>query len=83
MKFLSESAAFSTLTIHLTPDELAQPIEIAGWRPGGVAKSALEALISVLQGLVDLLIQGVIFCLPLALIFGIPAYFVLRFGYRR
>jgi hypothetical protein len=83
MKFLSESAAFSTLTIHLTPDELAQPIEIAGWRPGGVAKSALEALISVLQGLVDLLIQGVIFCLPLALIFGIPAYFVLLFGYRR
>lgn len=83
MKFLSESAAFSTLTIHLTPDELAQPIEIAGWRPGGVAKSALEALISVLQGLVDLLIQGVIFCLPLALIFGIPAYFVLRFGYHR
>ena len=37
----------------------------------------------MLQGLVDLLIQGVIFCLPLALIFGIPAYFVLRFGYRR
>jgi hypothetical protein len=83
MKFLSESAAFSTLTVQLTPDELAQPIEIAGWRPGGVAKSALEALITVLQGLIDLLIQGVIFCLPLALIFGIPAYFVFRFAYRR
>ena len=83
MKFLSESAAFSTLTVHLTPDELAQPIEIAGWRPGGVAKSAFEALITVLQGLVDLLIQGFIFCLPLALLFGVPAYFVIRFAYRR
>lgn len=83
MKFLRESAAFSTLTIHLTPDELAQPIEIAGWRPGGVAKSAFEGLIAVLQGLVDLLIQGVIFCLPLALLFGIPAFFVIRFAYRR
>ena len=83
MKFLSESAAFSTLTVHLTPDELAQPIEIAGWRPAGVAKSAFEALITVLKGLVDLLIQGIIFCLPLAIIVGVPAYFLLRFIYRR
>ena len=35
MQYLSQSAAFSTLTVHVIPDELSQPIEVAGWRPGG------------------------------------------------
>jgi hypothetical protein len=83
MNFLSESAAFSRLTIFVSPDVLSQPIEVGGWRPEGVALSALEALISVLQGIVGLLIWGVILCLPLAIIFGIPAFFIIRAIYRR
>ncbi len=83
MKFLSESAAFSRLTVQVTPDELSQPIEVGGWRPQGVALSAIEALISALQSLANVLIWGVIFCLPLAILVGVPAFFVIRFGYRR
>ncbi|MGD2050346.1 MAG: DUF4349 domain-containing protein [Chloroflexota bacterium] len=83
MQFLSESAAFSRLTIFITPDVLSQPIEVGGWRPGGVALSALEALISVLQGIGTALIWSVILCLPLAIIFGVPAFFIIRYIYRR
>ncbi|KPK10881.1 MAG: hypothetical protein AMJ56_07055 [Anaerolineae bacterium SG8_19] len=83
MKFLSESAAFSRLTVFITPDELSRPIEVGGWRPEGVALSAVEALISALQSIASVLIWGVIFCLPLAIIFGIPAFFLIRYVYRR
>lgn len=83
MNFLSESAAFSRLTVFITPDVLSQPIEVGGWRPEGVALSALEALISVLQGIASALIWGVILCVPLAIIFGIPAFFIIRYIYRR
>ena len=83
MTFLSQSAAFSSLTVDLTPDELSQPIEIAGWRPGGVAKSAIEALISAFQGVANIAIWGFLFCLPLGLLVGIPLFFVGRFVYRR
>jgi hypothetical protein len=83
MVFLNQSAAFSSLTIDLTPDELSQPIEIAGWRPGGVAKSAIEALISAFQGVANVAIWGFLFCLPLGLLVGIPLFFIGRFVYRR
>ena len=82
-EFLSQSAAFSSLTVDLTPDELSQPIEIAGWRPGGVAKSAIEALISAVQGVATIAIWGLIFCLPLGLLVGIPLFLIGRFFYRR
>ncbi len=72
MQFLSQSAAFSTIAVNLTPDALSQPIEVAGWRPEGVVRSALETLISALQGLANVIIWLTIFCLPIALIIGIP-----------
>lgn len=83
MTFLSQSAAFSSLTVNLTPDELSQPIEVAGWRPEGVAKSAIESLISAVQGLANVVIWAGIFCLPLGLLVGLPAFILGRFGYRR
>jgi len=83
MEFLSQSAAFSNLTIDLTPDELSRPIEVAGWRPGGVAKSAIEALISAFQGAANIAIWGILFCLPVGLLVGLPLFFVGRFVYRR
>ena len=83
MKFLSQSAAFSTISVHLTPDEAARPVEIAGWRPDGVAKDALESLIGFLQFLVEATIWFVIFILPVLLIIGIPIWLVIRFVRKR
>lgn len=83
MQYLDQSAAYSTLTVDLIPDELSQPIEIGGWRPEGVAKDAIEALVSALQVLANVVIWGAIFCLPLGLLVGVPLFFVGRFFYRR
>jgi len=83
MKFLSQSAAFSRIVVQVTPDVLSQPLEVGGWRPEGVALSALEALISAFQAIANVLIWSVIFCLPFVLIFGIPAFFIIRYFVRR
>ncbi len=83
MQFLSQSASFSTITVNLTPDEASQPIEVAGWRPQGVAKDAVEALIEALQGIANFLIWFVIFILPVLLIIGVPIWLVIRFFVRR
>lgn len=78
MNYLSQSASFSTIQVDITPDVLSQPIEIAGWRPQGVAKEALEDLINGLQGLADFLIRFVIAVLPMLLIVGVPLFFIVR-----
>lgn len=83
MQYLSQSASFSTITIHLTPDEASQPIELAGWRPQGVAKDAIEDLVFALQDIADFLIRFVIAVLPILLLFGIPIWLVIRFFVRR
>lgn len=82
-QFLEQSAAFSSVNIDLTPDQLAQPLEVGGWRPQGVAKSAVEALINALQTLVDVAIWFIVFVLPILLIIGIPTWLVIRFFRRR
>lgn len=82
-QYLEQSAAFSSVNIDLTPDQLAQPLEVGGWRPQGVAKSAVEALISALQTLIDLAIWFAIVILPILLIIGIPTWLIIRYFRRR
>lgn len=85
MQFLSQSAAFSAITVNVTPDELSEPIEVAGWQPTGVAKQAIEALVSALQSLANLVIWFIIFVLPVLLILLLPLvllYWLIR-RYRR
>jgi len=83
MKYYSESAAMSVIAIDLIPDALSQPLEVGGWKPEGVAKDAVEALLHTLQGLANVLIWIAIYLLPLALVFGIPAYIIIRLIARR
>ena len=83
MKYLSQSAAFSTISVHLTPDEAARPVEVAGWRPEGVAKDAVESLLGFLQFLAEAAIWFVIFLLPILLVIGIPIWLIVRFIRKR
>jgi hypothetical protein len=83
MQYLSQSAAFSTITVNLTPDELNQPLEIGGWEPQGIAKDAVEALVTAVQFLLSALIWLVIFLLPLALLFGLPLWLLVRWARRK
>ncbi len=72
MQYLEQSSAFSSITVNVTPDELAQPIQVAGWQPSGVAKQAIETLARALQALANLLIWFVIVALPILLLILIP-----------
>ena len=83
IQFLSQSAAFSTITVNLTPDELSQPIEVGGWQPTGIVREAVEALVDALQGLGTFAIWLVIYILPVGLLIGIPVWLVVRFVRRR
>jgi hypothetical protein len=86
MRYLANQAALSTINVEITPDVLYQPISVAGWEPTGVAKEALQALISALQSLTDLTIWLVIFALPLLVIFLIPllvVVMIIRWWWKR
>lgn len=83
MQYYSEAAAMSFIGVSLLPDALSQPIEIGGWKAEGVAKEAVEALISALQDLASALIWIGIYLLPLGLLCGIPLFFIGRLAWRR
>jgi hypothetical protein len=78
MKYLSESASLSAITVEILAKESLQPIEIAGWEPKGTAKKAVETLINAGQKLVDVLIWFGIFCLPFLIPIGLAVYILIR-----
>jgi hypothetical protein len=75
MQFLERSSAMATIDIQLVPDEISKPVEVAGWRPEGTIKNAIEALIKTFQWLVDVLMWLVIYVLPV-LVFVLLVLFV-------
>jgi hypothetical protein len=78
MRYLEESAALSAISLTIIPKESLRPIEIAGWRPIGTVKDAVEALINAGQFVVDALIWFGIFCLPFLIPLGFGVYFLVR-----
>jgi hypothetical protein len=70
MRFLERQSAMATITVTLVPDELSRPVEIAGWRPQGTAKRAVETLVGAFQFLVEALIWIVILVLPVVILIG-------------
>jgi hypothetical protein len=76
---IKESVRFSTVSIDITPDALAQPIVIGTWRPEGTARDAFLTLLNVLKLIGDMLIWGVICVLPIGLLLGVPTYLLGRF----
>ncbi len=77
LNYLERSAAMSTIEITLTPDELAQPLTVAGWQPSGTAREALRSLINAFQGFVDFWIWVIIFVLPVAIAWLLPPIIVI------
>jgi len=61
MNYLSKSAAMSTITVNLRPKAKEAPIVKAGWQPLETLRSALRALVSVGQALLNLGIWLLIF----------------------
>jgi uncharacterized lipoprotein YehR (DUF1307 family) len=72
IQYLEESAAMATISVNITPSELAQPIQVGGWRPQGTLRDAFESLIKVLQFLVDALIVIVVLIAPVVALIALP-----------
>jgi hypothetical protein len=71
INYYEEAAALSAVSVRVSAEETLQPLEIAGWRPAGVARDALQALINFFQGFVTFLIWLVILILPAGLVFWV------------
>lgn len=82
MKYYEESAALSAISIRLIAEETIQPIEVAGWKPEGTARDAVQNLIYFWQDFVDFLIVFVINFLPklltIGIVFGLPIWLIVR-----
>ena len=78
MRYLEESADLSAISLTIVPKESLRPIEIAGWKPMGTVKDAVEALIDAGQFIVDAAIWFGIFCLPFLIPLGIGVYFLVK-----
>jgi hypothetical protein len=86
MQYLEQSAAMATITLDITPSELAQPIEVGRWRPKGTLRNAFESLIRVFQFLVDALIVIIVLIVPVLIIIALPLvgiFFLVRWIVRR
>jgi hypothetical protein len=79
MEYYEESARLSRISVDITGDEEAQPLQIGGWKPAGVAKDAIETMVNALQWLGDAAIWVVLCVLPIGIIVGIPLFFVGRY----
>jgi hypothetical protein len=87
IKYYSESARYSAISVELLANAAVQPLEIGGWQPQGVAKEAIQSLIKTMQGLGTVLIWLVLDILPvllvLFLIFILPPFLLIRAWLRR
>lgn len=70
MRYLSQVAAMSSISLDVIPDAIAQPVVEPGWQPVVVAKNALRALVGALQSIANVAIWLIIYVAP---IFGILA----------
>lgn len=68
MKYYEQSAALSAISIRLIAEKTLQPIEIGGWKPEGVVRDAVQALVNFLRGFFEFVVWLVIVFLPAAVL---------------
>lgn len=72
LQYLQNQVGFSTISVDLVPDQVTAPVIDEGWQPLVTVKNAFRSLVSILQGLVELLINLVIVVLPVVLLLALP-----------
>ncbi|MGA2488880.1 MAG: DUF4349 domain-containing protein [Anaerolineales bacterium] len=68
MKYLEETTSTSAINVTLIAEKTIKPIEIGGWKPRGVARDAVQALVKFLQGFVNFIIYFVLLVLPVLIL---------------
>lgn len=71
MKYIEETTSTSLINVTIVAEATIKPIEIGGWKPQGVARDAIQALVRFLEGFVNFIIWLVLLALPvMIIIFG-------------
>lgn len=83
IQYYEQASAKSLISINLKAKSTIAPITVAGWEPRGIARDALQALVEAGKGIVNVLIWIALFILPIALVIGLPLYFLIRWLVRR
>lgn len=83
IKYFEESSALSAISVELIASAAEKPITIGGWEPVGVAKDAIQSLITALQGLANVVIWLTLYLLPIVLVIGLPIWYIVRAVRRR
>lgn len=87
IQYYDQASRLSSIEVELVPDEAVQPLVIGGWEPAGVAKDAIQALVSSARFLGDAAIWVLLYIIPVAALFGLifilPLYLLVRWIRRR
>lgn len=83
IKYYDESVSTSAITVTIRSKQSIAPLTVAGWKPSGVAKDALEALLKFGKGFVNFLIWLGLYILPIVLVIGLPVFLLVRWLIRR
>jgi len=65
MRYISQVAALSTVSLEIVPDFIAQPVVEPGWQPVVIVKDASRALVGVLQSVATTAIWFLIYIVPI------------------
>jgi hypothetical protein len=68
MKYIEETTSTSAINVTLIAEKTIKPIEIGGWKPKGVARDAVQALVKFMQGFVNFIIYLVLLALPIIIV---------------
>jgi len=78
IQYFETSARLSSISVSLQATAAVRPLTIGSWQPEGVAREALQALISALRSLANAVIWIILFFLPVAVLIALPLYLVVR-----
>jgi hypothetical protein len=77
MQYYEQSSSYSLINVTLIAEKTIKPIEIGGWKPQGVARDAIQALVRFLQGFVNFVIWFVLLVLPVIIVIFGPIVLVI------
>lgn len=78
IRYYSEAAALSSISVQIRAEAALAPIEVGGWKPVGIARDALQALLDTGQFLASAVIWFVIYVLPVGLLIGLLVWIAIR-----
>lgn len=68
IQYDQQAAAYALVNVTLIAEKTIQPIQVGSWKPQGVARDAVQALVNFLQGFVNFIIYFVLLVLPMLIV---------------